>query len=93
VLLYHETDIDLRRCRFGLRRSVAGYVGPVLIAIGLLTNVSQPFANDRLTPDERQRMYEQYFAEVCEKKALCDTTCKEVFRRIEHKERLKLQCQ
>jgi hypothetical protein len=46
----------------------------------------------RQTPEERQELYERYFVEVCEKQKACTSTCKEVFSRIERKEKLKLKC-
>ena len=43
-------------------------------------------------PAERQGVYEGYFKKNCEGANRCDRGCKDLFDKIEHKERLRLQC-
>jgi hypothetical protein len=47
---------------------------------------------ERQTPQERQRLYERYFVEVCQKDNRCDSDCKAVFDQIDNKANLKLTC-
>jgi hypothetical protein len=49
-------------------------------------------AKTRLTPQERQRTYERYFVEICQKENRCDGDCKEVYDQIDHRENLTLHC-
>ena len=47
---------------------------------------------NRMAPDERQKLYERYFHEVCEAQNQCNDVCKEVYDKVERKDRLKLKC-
>jgi len=44
------------------------------------------------TPTERQHLYETYFGEMCEKKQVCDATCKKVFDGIIRQDKFKWRC-
>jgi hypothetical protein len=41
---------------------------------------------------ERVSVYDNYFHATCEKKGTCDTICSEVFRRVTHKNDMKIKC-
>jgi hypothetical protein len=53
---------------------------------------SEENARTKEAPGERQHLYETYFAEMCEKKQVCDATCKKVFDGIIRQDKFKWRC-
>jgi hypothetical protein len=47
----------------------------------------------QLTFEERQNWYDYYFKNICAKTKRCDKECKEVFDRVEQKDKLSFKCE
>jgi hypothetical protein len=46
----------------------------------------------RQGPDEREKVYNRYFHQICEKLTSCDATCRAIFPLLPDKAGLKLKC-
>jgi hypothetical protein len=88
----------IRRPRISVSAICCVLFGLLAPGVGSAQTAQQPTRpgaednDNRQDARERQRLYENYFREICQKKQLCDDTCNQVYRSLENKDQFVWKC-